>query len=384
MKLSKLASALLAAAAVPLLALAPAQASTGSGWYWGNPAKGGPASGWTTMQPVPGGYTFTKINAENTYTDAIMPDGSVVAWGDGTDGDLGDGASANSPTPVTIPGLSNVTALAGGNSFGVALESDGTLMAWGNNTGGMIGQGTTTGTYRTPVAVPLPYPVCAVDAGGFHVVAVTCNGAVYAWGKGTDGQLGTGNTRTQPSPVQVNGFNGETIVAVSTGNEYSTVTASDGTVYGFGDNQFGQLCLGDTVNQKSPALIPSLTSDTVAAGGNILQNGHLVALTSTGNVVACGYGANGQLGDGSWASSDTPVTVTTSAGTPLSDVAQVSAGGAFSLAVTADGTLYAWGDYTYGELANGATTSSNVPVQVATNMTDPSGGSMHGAALSAS
>ncbi len=121
---------------------------------------------------------------------ARLADGTVRSWGGGANGELGNGTlTARQTRPVTVTGLTGVVALAAGRNHGLALRSDGTVMAWGLNSSGQLGNGTKT-SRSTPVQVSGIAGAIAVAAGADHSVALLADGRVFAWGEAGRGQLG--------------------------------------------------------------------------------------------------------------------------------------------------------------------------------------------------
>uniref|UniRef100_UPI00037A2E94 RCC1 domain-containing protein n=1 Tax=Salinispora arenicola TaxID=168697 RepID=UPI00037A2E94 len=173
----------------------------------------------------------------------------------------------------------------------------GTGLAWGLNNVGQLGDGTTTDS-STPVAVGVPAgtTVTAVAAGEFHSVAVTSAGTVLAWGFNDSGQLGDGSTTSSSTPVAVDVPAGTTVTAVAAGDRHSVAVTSAGTVLAWGDNFWGQLGDGSTTNRSTPVAVdvPAGTTITAIAAGGARS----VAVTSTGTALAWGYNSFGQLGDG--------------------------------------------------------------------------------------
>jgi len=185
-----------------------------------------------------------------------------------------------------------------------------------------------------PVQVMGLSRVTAISAGGDHAMALATKGyvnmlsAVYGWGGNGSGQIGDGTYRERPVPVQVNGIGPEHISAIAAGGDFSMVLGSDGSVWDWGDNFYGQLGDGnnDNVNVPVQAQGPGTGVTQISAGAN-----HALALLSNGTVQAWGYNGAGQLGDGTYASdvaNPAPVQVT-----GLGSVTQISAGANFSLAV---------------------------------------------------
>ena len=134
--------------------------------------------------------------------------GTIQAWGENAQGELGNGTTANSNTPVPVSALSGVAAIAAGGSgvaaldrFSLALLSNGTAWAWGNNQDGQLGNGTTTNS-STPSAVSALSGVTAIAAGAGHALALLNNGTIWAWGNNADGQLAAPHRRPAARPCR--------------------------------------------------------------------------------------------------------------------------------------------------------------------------------------
>src|SRR5450759_2324717 len=230
--------------------------------------------------------------------------GSAWAWGDNGFGQLGNGTTTNSSTPiaVSLPGGTTVTAIGGGGYHSLALTPSGQMLAWGSNFNGQLGNGTTADS-SIPVAVSLPSgtTVTAIAGGGQHSLALTSAGQVLAWGYNSDGELGNGTTGTSgcfciTTPVAVSLPSGTTVTAIAGGGSHSLALTSNGQVLAWGDNYYGELGNGTTTNSSTPVAVslPSGTSVTAIAGGSL----HSLALTSTGQVLAWGRNLEGELGNG--------------------------------------------------------------------------------------
>jgi Regulator of chromosome condensation (RCC1) repeat len=192
-------------------------------------------------------------------------------------------------------------------------------------------------------------------AGSAQARSIPTRSLAVSWGMEPGGQLGQGSVSGNASSVygDVVGLTG--VAQVAAGVEHSLALTSDGSVWAWGANDYGQLGNGSTVNSDVPLQVPGLTGVTeIAAGGEFS-----LALTSAGSVWAWGVSDWGQLGDGSTASSDVPVPV---AG--LTGVTQIAAGAGFGLALRSDGTVWAWGFNGEGQLGNGTATNAAIPTQV--------------------
>ena len=323
----------------------------------------------------------------NGYSLALSADGTVYAWGRNEYGQLGNGVTAtNSPIPVAVKTAGTpiegktIVQISAKVWYALALASDGTVYAWGRNEYGQLGNGVTATNSPIPVAVKTTgtsmdgKTIMQVAAGATHSLALATDGTIYAWGKNEYGQLGNDSTINSPIPVAVKTagtpMDGKKIIQIHAGYEHSLALASDGTVYTWGRNNYGQLGKNDATDAHIPAAVRTL--GTPMAGKIIVQlaagNSQSIALASDGTVYTWGWNQHGQLGNGTTMNSRIPVAVVT-AGTPLAGkvVSQIAAGNAHALAMTDDGTMYTWGWNQHGQLGNGTTgMDAKTPVAVST------------------
>jgi alpha-tubulin suppressor-like RCC1 family protein len=250
------------------------------------------------------------VRAGCAHTLALTASGQVLAWGSGSDGQLGDGRITDSATPVRVklPRGTKITAIRAGCEHSLALTSIGQVLAWGYNHGGELGDGSTASS-DVPVRVRLPRhaKVTAVSAGQYFSLARTAKGQVLAWGDNDSGELGNGSTASSDVPVRVALPAGVRATAVSAEEETSLARTSDGGLFGWGDNSLGQLGDGTTTSSDTPVVVMLPASAKVTAISTGCATSY--ALTRNGHMLAWGLGAIGELGDGSTTSSDTPVRV---------------------------------------------------------------------------
>jgi alpha-tubulin suppressor-like RCC1 family protein len=289
------------------------------------------------------------IAAGSQHTVALHSNGTLRAWGDDTWGQLGTGRLNQSATPIPTVGLTRVIAIAAGDSHTITLRSDGTVWAWGANGAGQLGNGNTM-TRTTPAAVPGLTGVVAIAAGSSHTVALKSDGTVWAWGNNNYGQLGIGNfyPYSRATPAVVPDLSG--VIAIAAGFGHTLALKSDGSVWAWGWNDFGQLGDGTRTwdppyGRATPGIVPDLTGVIAIAAGFA----HSVAFKSDGSVLAWGLNSNGQLGDGSSYDHATPAIVSS-----LTGVTAIAAGSAHTFALKSDGSVWAWGSNGSGELGNGS------------------------------
>jgi hypothetical protein len=180
----------------------------------------------------------------------LKNDGTVWAWGYNPDGQLGNRTYSDSNVPVQVLGLTGVTAIAGGGYHSLALKSDGTVWAWGRNDYGQLGNGTNSDS-NVPVQVANLTRVTAIAGGyGYRSLALKSDGTVWAWGYNYYGERGNGTTAASNVPVQVSGLTG--VTAIAEGDLHSLALKSDGTIWIWGWTECGQLGDGACVDSKVP------------------------------------------------------------------------------------------------------------------------------------
>jgi alpha-tubulin suppressor-like RCC1 family protein len=244
----------------------------GTLWSWGDGSVGqlGNNSITHTSSPVqtaPGGTDWHLASAGQYHTIAIKSNGTLWSWGNNTVyGQLGDNSTVNKSTPVQIGTGTNWQSISCGSNHNVALKSDGTLWSWGLNNVGQMGDSTST-SKSTPVQVGTDINWRCISSGGLHTTSIKTDGTLWVWGKNTSGQLGDDTIISKSSPIQtVSG--GTNWKSVSAGS-LSTVAAikSDGTLWAWGRNNYGQLGDDSVVDKSTPVQIGIGTNwKSVSAG----------------------------------------------------------------------------------------------------------------------
>jgi alpha-tubulin suppressor-like RCC1 family protein len=246
------------------------------------------------------------------HTCAILSDRSMRCWGFNEDGQVGNGATAFSANvPQAVVGVGGpVSAATAGGYHTCALLPDSTVRCWGRNTRGQLGNGTSISS-STPVAVSGLTNVAAVSGGGYHTCALRRDGTVQCWGENDRGQIG--NTLAFSNvPVTVAGIS--TAVAISTGFLHSCAILADGTTRCWGHNNTGQLGNGTTTNSSSPVPVTGLSGPMQIAAGGTFDEGHSCVMMPDRRAKCWGDNAFGQLGNGTTTDSGSPVNVSGTGG----------------------------------------------------------------------
>jgi alpha-tubulin suppressor-like RCC1 family protein len=275
-----------------------------------------------------------QIAAGGNTSAALLPDGTVWMWGAALNG------MSSGTVPARVRGLTGITQVAAGQNGEdlFAVGPGGGVWAFGHNTDGQLGNGSTADDF-SPAPVPGLTGITQVSAGAYDTLAVRSDGTVWAWGSNLYGELGDGTTTDRLTPKQVRGLSG--ITQVSAGLYYTLAVRSDGTVWAWGLNGNGELdgSANKTVH-LSPEQVPGLSGITQVATDGF----HALALRSDGTVWSWGTNDHGEVGDGTTKARLSPEPLS------LSAVTQIAVGSEMSAAIRSDGTLLTWGDDNTGGL----------------------------------
>lgn len=369
-------------------------------------------------------YSASTILASWNYTCVVVDNQGMKCWGDGGNGRLGHGQWGNRASPVDVDlggngGSTTASKVSQGSSHhSCAIMTDGTMQCWGEDYYGQNGHGSGGGWHSsdsTPVQVSMPTGRTAVTVanGLHHSCAIMDDSSLYCWGQNGDGQLGTGDTEDTNIPTEIDLGTNKYPIAVTAGFNSACVILNDSTGMCTGTNQDGQMGTGNTTNLTSFTPMTLLPANANLAALSIGVR-HTCGLLDNGSVYCWGWGTYGQLGDGTtqtknstavqvqlpqgrtaiaidsgmfhtcaildddnamcWGGNEygqigdntttdrtTPTNVSMPAGLGVSSI---SAGRVHTCAIATNGSVWCWGAYQKGQLGNGWTTDSDIPLYV--------------------
>jgi alpha-tubulin suppressor-like RCC1 family protein len=317
-----------------------------------------------TLYPVPG-LTNVVAAATGLASFAVQADGRLLAWGPSANGVLGTTplaefeeraqprARTSTPTPVAV--RFDAANVACGGAHVLALARDGSVYAWGRGSSGQLGIGPLPAVNfktRSAAAMPdVPYPVrlpdlgevTAISAGGRHSLALRKDGTVLAWGENTLGQLGDRTVINRDRPTVVAGV--RDAVGIAAAGAFSVAILTDGTAMEW----------GGTYNNPTPRPVPALLPGVRGARSVVAGGGHAAALTSDGRVLTWGQNAHYETGRGKSSQAPAPVK-------ELTDVRFLAAGAGQTVAVLGSGRMMTWGEVRDWPLDRGGTGLSQFPI----------------------
>lgn len=362
-----------------------ALSSNGRVFTWGLSNYGQLGDGFTDFQNTPIEISnqfelgldeeIVQVSMGGNHSSALSSNGRVFTWGSNEKGELGDGTRIDRYVPIDITSQFDlnddeiIISISLGSRHSSALSSKGRIFTWGENLFGQVGDGTIDDR-DTPIDITSQFDlndgetIVSVSLGHNHSSVLTSDGRVFTWGYNYSGQLGDGATSKKTTPVDItDAFElnlNETIVYVSMNVHRSSAITSQGRVFTWGNNEFGQLGDGTRINRHVPIDITS--QFTLNEGEIIVSISYASALSSENRVFTWGRNNSGQIGDGTMIDSSTPKDITNqfnlNEGEVIVSVASISG---VSSATTSDGRIFTWGRNLDGQLANGTFVYSHVP-----------------------
>jgi alpha-tubulin suppressor-like RCC1 family protein len=333
----------------------------GNLWGWGTNGSGQLGDGTRTdksspIQTVAGGTNWKRVSVSNSTIGAIKSDGTLWMWGLNAYGHLGDNTTISRSSPVqTVAGGTNWKQVSCGANHSAAIKTDSTLWLWGYDTYGEIGDNTVIFRSSPVQTISIGTNWKQVVCGFKHTSAIKTDGSLWCWGRNLKGQLGDNTIVDRSSPVQTIA-GGTNWKRVSCGYAFTTAIKSDGTLWTWGNNNYGQLGNNAIVDLSSPV-------QTIAGGNtwNQISSGmfHTAATKTDGTLWTWGYNSFGQLGDNTTNHKSSPAQ-TVAGGTNWKYIEC----GDFSFAsIKTDGTLWTCGYNSYGGLGDNTTSNKSSPVQ---------------------
>jgi alpha-tubulin suppressor-like RCC1 family protein len=282
-----------------------ALSDTGTVWVWGGNATGQLGNGnRPTISIVPEMLTgltgITDIAAGTGHSLALQSDGSILAWGENSSGQLGTGDFVDSSVPVPVTGVAGIrfVDIAAGENFSMALSEWGTVYTWGENESGQLGNNDATGTDRNyPDIVNGLIGIRSITVGFRHALVLQADGTILAWGENSDRQCGNigADGADALEPVEMaNITTPASAIAMAGGRSYSAVILNDNLVYTCGGNSWGQLGYMDPfVSQRDLlGVVENFSGGQTVACGDVFT----VVRNTDGTIWTWGSNSNGQLG----------------------------------------------------------------------------------------
>ncbi|MDG1540350.1 MAG: S8 family serine peptidase [Candidatus Thalassarchaeaceae archaeon] len=337
----------------------------GSVSCWGDNTNGqlGDGSRSPSLEPekssMPLGRRAVEISAGSYHTCSVFDDGSVRCWGSNEFGQLGDGTTIErtSPVPVELGQGMSALGISSGESHTCVILSDHSVKCWGQNSNGQLGDGTSIDS-----SSPIPTEMGGKDAlsistGSYHTCAIMSDRTVRCWGDNWNGQIGDGTNTDRATPVEISIPSNSSAVSLDAGAMHTCLGVNDGSMFCWGYNAYGQLGNGGNSNSNSPIAVPLSTNQLLTS----VEVGlfHSCALFDSGEIACWGDNSNGQLGDGSQVGSTVPEIVSLN-----ENATSVSVGLRHSCVILEDASLLCWGANEAGQIGDGTSSHRDNPTTV--------------------
>jgi alpha-tubulin suppressor-like RCC1 family protein len=312
------------------------------------------------------------------HSCAVLNNGEVWCWGSGVNGRLGNNANLDRYTPVKVqlPNGTLATQVSAGGHHTCAVDVAGKAWCWGEGLNGQLGNGLLLDRLTpTQVSFGAGVSITQISAGGAHTCAVDTKNRVWCWGANLDGQLGNNSILNRAVPVQVSNFSNA--VQVSAGDEHTCAVLANGQVWCWGEGQNGRLCLNLLGDSLVPVQVPGVSNALQVSAGDDQTCARVIDAGSKKDL-CWGGDSHGQLGNGENLDSSSAVPVAR-----MCMPTAISAGDAFTCALASGSTgasVYAWGSNSSWQLGDGTSISRRATAPVANSSTASavSCGSAHG------
>ena len=313
-----------------------------------------------------GNFTdWTQVSAGTAHSLGLRANGTAWAWGYNSLGRLGDGTTVSKTSPVSVSGgFTDWIQLSAGDAHSSGIRANGTAWGWGNNGSGRLGDGTAT-SKSVPVSVVGGFvDWTQISAGGTHTLGVRANGTAWAWGINTNGRLGDNTIVAKSSPVSVvGGFTDWT--QVSAGATHSLGLRANGTAWAWGVNTYGRLGDNSTTSRSSPVSVVGGFTDWIQLSAGYT---HSFGLRANGTAWSWGPNLSGRLGNDSGLGGGRSSPGSILGG--FTDWVQLAATRSGGLGIRANGTAWAWGGNSYGQLGDGTIVDKSSPISVIGGLAD--------------
>jgi alpha-tubulin suppressor-like RCC1 family protein len=333
-------------------------------WAWGHNHAGQLGANDIVHRSSPVQTVSSTVNwkiLSSTYgafhNAAIKTDGTLWSWGLNGNGQMGTNSGiVHRSSPIQeVTAATNWRMVSGGSFHTIALKTNGTIWSWGRNTNGQLGANDITHR-SSPVQEILASTIWKfIACASYSSVAIRTDGTLWSWGLNTQGQLAKNDIVHRSSPVQelTSSTNWKTAAC---GDRSTIALKTDGTIWGWGHNGFGQLGVNDITHRSSPVQEATGATNWKQISASGYTSG---AIRTDGTLWLWGLNANGQLGVNDVNNRSSPVQ--TVSGTTQWKV--VSVGAYFTAAIKTDGTLWTWGRNTTGQLGDNTIVHKSSPVQ---------------------
>jgi alpha-tubulin suppressor-like RCC1 family protein len=295
-----------------------------------------------------------KVNVDDSMF-AIKGNASLWTWGRNDYGQLGLNDTVYRSSPTQVGAATDWSLIS--NSFGTvfAVKTNGTLWSWGRNDSGQLGVSNII-SRSSPVQVGALTNWSKISNNTQTAIAIKTDGTLWAWGRNNIGQLGIPDKVYRSSPVQVGALTTWSSIGVG-GGFCALALKTDGTLWAWGEPNYGSLGTNDVLNRSSPTQVGAATDWSQLSFGQ----SHTLLLKTNGTLWSMGQGPNGPIGlnDSVYRSSPTQIG-------SLTTWSKISAGYVSSLAIKTDGTLWVWGYGGYGAMGMNNTNNISSPTQVGT------------------